>query len=143
MILDPNGMPILQPTIDNAETATFNDAFAAVGNAVAAWVDTLTVATTPVTSPAGYTTSGSDVFKVGTVVTAVVMSRIDSGDIPSATMVGTVAPGFRPAALTVGTCAYANGSAGQATLATNGEVTVYINGTSARKVALIFTYRTP
>ena len=36
MILDPNGMPILQPTIDNAETATFNDAFAAVGNAVVA-----------------------------------------------------------------------------------------------------------
>ena len=32
MILDPNGMPILQPTIDNAETATFNDAFAAIGN---------------------------------------------------------------------------------------------------------------
>ena len=32
MILDPNGMPILQPTVDNAETATFNDAFAAVGN---------------------------------------------------------------------------------------------------------------
>ena len=36
MILDPNGMPILQPTVDNAETATFNDAFAAVGNAVVA-----------------------------------------------------------------------------------------------------------
>ena len=36
MILDPNGMPILQPTIDNAETATFNDAFAAIGNAVVA-----------------------------------------------------------------------------------------------------------
>ena len=32
MILDPNGMPILQPTVDNAETATFNDAFAAIGN---------------------------------------------------------------------------------------------------------------
>ena len=25
-------MPILQPTVDNAETATFNDAFAAIGN---------------------------------------------------------------------------------------------------------------
>ena len=36
MILDPNGMPILQPTVDNAETATFNDAFAAIGNAVVA-----------------------------------------------------------------------------------------------------------
>ena len=36
MILDPNGMPILQPAIDNAETATFNDAIAAVGNAVVA-----------------------------------------------------------------------------------------------------------
>ena len=35
MILDPNGMPILQPTVDNAETATFNDAFAAIGNALA------------------------------------------------------------------------------------------------------------
>ena len=34
MILDPNGMPILQPTVDNAETATFNDAFAAIGNAL-------------------------------------------------------------------------------------------------------------
>ena len=34
MILDPNGMPILQPAIDNAETATFNTAFAAIGNAV-------------------------------------------------------------------------------------------------------------
>ena len=32
MILDPNGMPILQPAVDNAETATFNDAFAAIGN---------------------------------------------------------------------------------------------------------------
>ena len=32
MILDPNGMPILQPAIDNAETATFNTAFAAIGN---------------------------------------------------------------------------------------------------------------
>ena len=29
-------MPILQPTIDSAETATFNDAFAAIGNAVVA-----------------------------------------------------------------------------------------------------------
>ena len=35
MILDPNGMPILQPTVDNAETATFNTAFAAIGSALA------------------------------------------------------------------------------------------------------------
>ena len=35
MILDPNGMPILQPTVDNAETATFNTAFAAIGSAIA------------------------------------------------------------------------------------------------------------
>ena len=35
MILDPNGMPILQPAVDNAETATFNTAFAAIGSALA------------------------------------------------------------------------------------------------------------
>ena len=40
MILDPNGMPILQPTVDNAETATFNDAFAAIGSAIAGAVPT-------------------------------------------------------------------------------------------------------
>lgn len=31
MILDSNGMPILQPGVDNASTATFNTAFAAIG----------------------------------------------------------------------------------------------------------------
>ena len=36
MILDANGMPILQPAVDNAETATFNTAFAAIGSAIAA-----------------------------------------------------------------------------------------------------------
>ena len=34
MILDANGMPILQPAVDNAETATFNTAFAAIGTAI-------------------------------------------------------------------------------------------------------------
>ena len=42
MILDPNGMPILQPTVDNAETATFNDAFAAIGNALAGVTEYIT-----------------------------------------------------------------------------------------------------
>ena len=54
MILDPNGMPILQPTIDNAETATFNDAFAAIGNALAEVTPAGNVSATARTSaPAG------------------------------------------------------------------------------------------
>jgi len=40
MILDANGMPILQPAVDNAETATFNTAFAAIGSAIAGAVPT-------------------------------------------------------------------------------------------------------
>lgn len=35
MILDANGMPVLQPLVDDASTATFNTAFAAVGTAFA------------------------------------------------------------------------------------------------------------
>jgi len=45
MILDPNGMPILQPTIDNAETATFNTAFAAVGTAFSGFTGTRQIQT--------------------------------------------------------------------------------------------------
>ena len=40
MILDANGMPILQPAVDNAETATFNTAFAAVGTAFSGFTGT-------------------------------------------------------------------------------------------------------
>ena len=55
MILDPNGMPILQPTVDNAETATFNDAFAAIGNALAEVTPAGNVSATARTSaPAGW-----------------------------------------------------------------------------------------
>ena len=55
MILDPNGMPILQPTVDNAETATFNDAFAAIGNAIAGAVPAGNVsATARASAPDGW-----------------------------------------------------------------------------------------
>ena len=43
MILDANGMPILQPLVDNANTATFNAAFAAIGTALAPLGRTLVV----------------------------------------------------------------------------------------------------
>lgn len=36
MILDGNGMPVLQPLVDNASTATFNTAFAAIGTKTSA-----------------------------------------------------------------------------------------------------------
>jgi len=45
MILDPNGMPILQPAVDNAETATFNTAFAAVGTAFSGFTGTREIQT--------------------------------------------------------------------------------------------------
>ena len=45
MILDPNGMPILQPAVDNAETATFNTAFAAVGTAFSGFTGTRQIQT--------------------------------------------------------------------------------------------------
>ena len=45
MILDANGMPILQPAVDNAETATFNTAFAAVGTAFSGFTGTRQIQT--------------------------------------------------------------------------------------------------
>ena len=45
MILDANGMPILQPAVDNAETATFNTAFAAVGTAFSGFTGTREIQT--------------------------------------------------------------------------------------------------
>lgn len=39
MILDANGMPVLQPLVDDASTATFNTAFAAIGTSLDPRID--------------------------------------------------------------------------------------------------------
>ena len=100
MILDPNGMPILQPTIDNAETATFNDAFAAVGegvnSTVASAIEAIPVHGT-MTIESGYTfVVPPKLVKTGKLV--VLTFRIEvsgAGDLPAFTTLATVPTEFR------------------------------------------------
>ena len=98
MILDPNGMPILQPAVDNAETATFNTAFAAIGSAIAALeakhADTGWI--TP-TLNKGTNVSGNDFGyrRLGPVGAAVVYLRGRVDSLSSSDLVFTLPFGYR------------------------------------------------
>ena len=92
MILDANGMPILQPAVDNAETATFNTAFAAIGSAIAGAVP---IASTTVSGSAEFATDAEAIAGVepALVVTTTglkaALTEPVFGVIPSSIVVGS------------------------------------------------------
>ena len=96
MILDPNGIPILQPAIDNAETATFNTAFAAIGTAIGTAIGDITTFGT-VTPEAGYTLgAATKLARVGDIVVLTYsISKTDGGNLPKYITLATVQSGFR------------------------------------------------